>query len=37
VPVKVATTVTDAVITLWEDSPLTDMVEWVRENVRINK
>lgn len=37
VPVKVATKVTDAVITLWEDEPLTGFVEDIREDVRINK
>jgi len=37
VPVKVATKVTDAVITIWEEEPITNTVEKLREWVRINK
>lgn len=37
VPVKVVTSVTDDIITMWEDKPLTEFIEDTREIVRINK
>ena len=35
-PARVATRVTDAVVTLWQDTPITDAYNEIRDTVRIS-
>jgi len=36
-PVKIATKVTDAVLTMWEEEPLTNIVDNIKDSVKIKR